>query len=113
MKEFRDASGRLSIHLDDDDRRFLLYASRIEDKIKARLIRKQEGLDQRYCDFDVGGVTVVLHADVFAGVSIHVEDGSHDELLRDMADMVSKEQRESPNSRSSRPVNTLALPKLQ
>jgi hypothetical protein len=91
MKEYIDASGRLSIDLDNDDRRFMLYASRLKDKIKARLIQKLESPDQRYWDYDFDGVTVVLHCDVFAGISLHVKDGSHDEILRDLADQLSKD----------------------
>jgi hypothetical protein len=90
-REYRDASGRLSIDLDTDDRRFMLYASRLEGRLKARLIQKLDGPDQRYWDYDVSGITVVLHCDVFAGVSVHVEDGSHDELLRDLAGKLSTE----------------------
>jgi hypothetical protein len=91
MREYRDASGRLSIDLDTDDRRFMLYASRLEGKIKAQLIQKLDGPDQRYWDYDIDRVTVVLHCDVFAGVSVHVRDGSHDALLRDLADKLSME----------------------
>lgn len=91
MKEYRDASGRLSIDLDDDDQQFPLFASRLKAKIKARLIQKLYGPDQSYWDYDVDGVTVVLHCDTFAGVSLHIEDGSHEELLRELASKLSKD----------------------
>jgi hypothetical protein len=91
MREYLDASGRLSIELDNDDRQFNLYASRFKTKIKARLIQRLDGPDQRYWDFDVDGVKVVLHCDVFAGVSLHLEDGSDDELLRSLADKLSND----------------------
>jgi len=91
MREYLDASGRLSIELDNDDRQFNLYASRLKNKIKARLIQRLDGPDQRYWDFDVDGVKVVLHSDVFAGVSLHVEDESDDGLLRSLADKLSKD----------------------
>lgn len=88
MREYHDASGRLSITLADDDREFSVFASRLEDRSKAKCVHKLDGLDQRYWDFDVGGTTVVLHSDVFAGVSVHVEDGTNDDLLRRIAAII-------------------------
>jgi hypothetical protein len=60
---------------------------------KGAQIRTQtlDSPDQRYWDFDVDGVKVFLNGDVFTGVSLHVEDGLHDELLRSLADKLSKE----------------------
>lgn len=92
MKEYHDASGRLSITLADNDREFSVFASRLENRSKAKCIHKLDGLDQRYWDFDVGGTTVVLHSDVFAGVSVHVEDGTNDDLLRRIAASISDVQ---------------------
>jgi len=84
MEEYRDKSGRLSIELSDDDRQFGMFAKRLE-KFGGRPKEKLDGLDQRYWDFEVNGVIVVLHSDPMVGVSIHVEDGSHDGLLRSVA----------------------------
>jgi hypothetical protein len=85
MKEYRDASGRFSIDLGDDGPMFRVYASRLEDRCGGKRVQRLDGLDQSYWDYDVGGTTVVLHSDVFAGISLHVEDGSRDDLLRRVA----------------------------
>jgi hypothetical protein len=61
---------------------FRLYASRLEQLCKAKRIEQLDGLDQRYWDYDVDGSRVVLHSDPMAGISLHVEDGSRDDLLR-------------------------------
>ena len=84
MEEYRDMSGRLTIALSDDDRQFAIFAERLK-KFGGRPKEKLNGLDQRYWDFEINGVTVVLHSDPRVGVSIHVEDGSNDELLRSVA----------------------------
>ena len=47
MKEYRDASGRLSIDLGNDDLQFMVFVSRLERRCKARLIQKLNELDQR------------------------------------------------------------------
>lgn len=85
VKEHRDASGRLNIALTADDRMFSTYASRLDRVAGVTRLRQLDGLDQRYWDYDVGGTTVVLHADVFAGISLHIEDGSREDLLRKIA----------------------------
>ncbi len=76
MREHHDACGRLSIALGDDGPMFSTYASRLEQFCKARRLRQLDGPDQKYWDFDLDGTTVVLHSDIFAGISVHVEDGS-------------------------------------
>jgi hypothetical protein len=83
MREYRDASNRLSVDLSDDQDDFGAIAENMIS-LHGKPVDKASGLDQRYWDFDVNGVTVVLHCDVFAGVSIHVEDGTHDGLLREI-----------------------------
>jgi hypothetical protein len=82
MREFRDASRRLSFDLADDGPMFPVYASRLEKICNARRIKQLNGLDQRWWDYDVDGTTVVLHSDAMAGISLHVEDGTRDDLLR-------------------------------
>jgi hypothetical protein len=81
MNEYCDASGRLTIHLDDTPAHFEVYASRLQRRC-GKLLRRLDALDQGYWDFEVDGITIVLHWDTFAGVSLHVGDGSHDALLR-------------------------------
>lgn len=85
IREHHDASGRLTITLAEDDRLFSVFASRLEARSNAKCLRKLDGLDRRYWDYDVDGTTIVLHSDVFAGVSLHVEEGSKDDLLRRIA----------------------------
>ncbi|MBX7102430.1 MAG: hypothetical protein K1X57_00010 [Gemmataceae bacterium] len=60
-------------------------AKRIETVCKGKCLQRLDGIDQRYWDFEVDGATVVLHSDVFAGISLHIEDGSRDDLLRRVA----------------------------
>jgi hypothetical protein len=82
----------LTITIGDDDRELSVYGSRLEERSKAKCLRKLDGLDQSYWDYDVDGTTVVLHRDVLAGVSLHVEDGSKDELLRRIAATITDQQ---------------------
>jgi hypothetical protein len=85
MREYRDASGRLSIDLTADGQMFQIFASRIEGRCGGRRVQQLDGLDQSYWDYDVEGTTVVIHSDTFAGISLHVADGSRDDLLRRVA----------------------------
>ena len=102
MKEHHDASGRLSISLGDDGSMFQLYASRLEEICKGRRIQQLDAPDQRYWDYDVDGTKIVLHSDVFAGISLHVEDGSRDDLLRRIAAQIT-EPSASPNGGPAMP----------
>ena len=92
MKEYKDASNRLSIELSDlnSDILFRKFADRLATKFDAKISEKLDGPDQRYWDFDVNGTIVVLHSDAMAGISIHVEDGSNDNLLRKIAENLLK-----------------------
>ena len=96
MKEYRDTSGRLRIDVADDALMFQVLASRIEARCGGKRVHRLGGLDQSYWDYDVEGTLVVLHSDVFAGVSLHVEDGSQDDLLRRVAARIT-EPDASPN----------------
>lgn len=93
MKEYKDASNRLSIDLSDSDSDILFrkYADRLKNEFEAKIVEILDGLDQRYWDFDIGGIIVVLHSDAMAGISIHIEDGSNDSLLRRIASSLMKE----------------------
>jgi hypothetical protein len=64
---------------------FEVYASRLEGRCGGRRVQRLDGLDQSYWDYDIEGTTLVLHTDVFAGISLHIEDGSRDDLLRRVA----------------------------
>ena len=90
MKEHRDSSNRLTIELSGDDGQFNLYASRLKSTHRAKLTNKLDGLDQRYWDFKIKGKTVVLHSDNYMGVSVHIEDGTNDDLLRSIAEEITK-----------------------
>ncbi|HUT70171.1 MAG TPA: DUF3630 family protein [Desulfatiglandales bacterium] len=93
MKEYKDASNRLSIDLSDLDSDILFrkYANRLKTEFNAKIVEKLDGLDQRYWDFDVDGTIVVLHSDAMAGISIHIEDGTNDSLLRRVSSSLIKE----------------------
>jgi len=83
MKEYRDASSRLVFSLSSQEKDFARFAKRMIS-LHGNPIRKlNDSLgDQRYWDFNAAGATIVLHSDVMAGVSILVEDGAHESLLR-------------------------------
>jgi hypothetical protein len=84
MREFRDASNRLCFDLSDREQDFGRFARRMISLYGEPIQKLNDALgDQRYWDFDVEGTTVVLHFDVMDGVSMHVEDGSHETLLRE------------------------------
>ncbi len=102
MKEYRDASARLSIDLADDGAMFQVYASRLESRCGGRRVRRLDGLDQSYWDYDVDGTRVVLHSDVFAGISLHIKDGSRDDLLRRVAAQITAPDA-SPNDGPATP----------
>ena len=84
MKAHRDCSDRLSFILSSDSEAFHGFAERMISLYGAA-VSELDGLDQRYRDFDVHGVIVVLHSDVMVGVSIQVENGTDEELLRAIA----------------------------
>ena len=87
MKESKDASNRLSIDLGNPDQHILIeiYAKRLVEKFEAVITQKIGGLDQLYWDFDLSGTKFVLHYDNFMGISIFVENGANDDLLRKVA----------------------------
>jgi|GEM_PF-5347760 len=85
MKEFYDASRRLAVELPGDDyRQFRAYADRLV-AMGGELVEQIDGFEQLYWDFLFGETIVVLHADVFVGVSVHVEGVQNDVLLRRVA----------------------------
>ena len=51
-----------------------------------------DGLDQCYWDFNADGAIMVLHSDTMMGVSIHVKDGTHDELLQTVGEWLIKDR---------------------
>jgi hypothetical protein len=85
MKEFYDCLKRLNIELKDGDRaHFIAYADHLV-RLGGVLVQELDGLDQSYWDFRFGDTTIVLHSDVFCGISLHVEDQQNDVLLRRVA----------------------------
>jgi hypothetical protein len=93
MKHNRDASNRLYFVLSHEEADFGVFAKRMISLHGKPIQRLDDPLgDQRYWDFGVGGTTVVLHSDVMAGVSIHVEDGTHEELLREIVQELTKDE---------------------
>jgi hypothetical protein len=95
MREWKDHSGRLTVWLSDDGDDFGPFAHQMISRFGQPTVRL-DGLDQRYWDFAVPGATVVLHSDTMAGISIHVEDGTHDNDLRSIGEWLTKE-RQSQN----------------
>jgi small GTP-binding protein len=88
LREQHDASGRLSIDLGDDGPMFQVYASRLEEICKGKRIQRLDVTDTSYWDYDVEGTRIVLHSDELAGISLYVEDGSRDDLLRRVAGQI-------------------------
>jgi len=104
MREYRDASNRLSFDLSGQEEDFGRFAKRMISLHGKPIQRLDDPLgDQRYWDFDVGGTTVVIHSDVMAGVSIHVEDGTHEVLLRDIVKELTEEKDTPIGTRSPIP----------
>ncbi len=97
MKEYRDASNRLSIDLSGEADDFEVFADRMT-VLHGKPVDKVFGLDQRYWDFNVNGITVVLHSEHFLGVSIHVEDGTNEELLREIAHQLTDKETQNNTS---------------
>ena len=89
MREYRDASDRLCIDLSDRGGYFETFASRMTS-LHGSPVEKVNGVDQHYWDFDVNGITVVLHSDGMAGVSIHVKDGANENLVREIASQLTE-----------------------
>ncbi len=58
---------------------------RLKKLFNAKLIKKLDGFDQKYRDFEMNDKIVVLHSDSMVGISIHIEDGSGEGLLREIA----------------------------
>jgi len=94
MREYRDSSNRLSIELSatTSSEEFDRFASCLQSECNACLVKKVTGLDQIYWDFDLPGVPLVLHMDAFTGICIFVNDGSNDDILRDIGRKLLKEQ---------------------
>lgn len=90
MNEHFDESGRLSIELAslDSDDLFQCFANRIVKEFDATIINKLNGLDQKYWDFNISSTTIVLHSDTFMGISIYVENGSSETLLRKIVEKI-------------------------
>ena len=89
MKEWKDFSGRLTVWLSDNGNDFEVFARQMISHF-GQPAERVDSLDQRYWDFYANGLTFVLHADTFSGVSIHVEDGTHDEELRAIGEWLMK-----------------------
>jgi len=103
MREYRDASNRLTFDLSGQEEDFGHFAKRMISLHGNPIRRLDDPLgDQRYWDFDVEGTTVVLHSDVMAGVSIHVENGSHETLLREIVKDLAKDK--DPQNQQIHPI---------
>ena len=92
MREYKDSSGRLTFEVSKSDSWFLFrkYAKRLEKQYNAKIIEKLDGFDQKYWNFEIKSTVVVLHSDSMVGISIHIEDGSNEELLREIVESIQK-----------------------
>jgi hypothetical protein len=93
MREYRDASGRLSFDLAHSDDEFDTFAQRMI-QLNGKPVKKLCDAmgDDQYWDFKAGSTIVVLHSNRMAGVSIHVEDGTHEDLLRDIVKKLTEDE---------------------
>jgi hypothetical protein len=99
VNEQRDNSGRLSIelHPQASEERFAAFASALAELSGSPPVEKLANTEQKYWDFRLDDATLVLHMDTFAGISIHTEDGSRDDLLRNTAqDLLKRVSGEGP-----------------
>ena len=93
MKEHRDTINRLSIELDEDAQRFEVYADRLENRLKARLVQKLDFDDLRCWAYDLDGVMIELYWDdaTGQGISIRMMDEENEERLREVGEKIAKE----------------------
>jgi hypothetical protein len=94
MREYQDVSNRLSFNLSDDCTEFDFFAKEMILLYK-QPIQKIESLmnEQRYWDFKVDEVVIVLHSDIMTGVSIYVENGNYDRVLRNIVRELRRKKR--------------------
>lgn len=90
IKENRDSANRLNIELCGKCDQINCFAVRLEAKYKTQPIKTLNGLDQQYRDYRIKGKAVVLHSENSMGISIYIEDGSNEELLRSIAQTILK-----------------------
>jgi hypothetical protein len=86
MHESINASGQLCIQLSNDASDFSIFAKRLTTLCDARVVEQLDGHEARYWDFEIENSIVVLHAETFAGVSIHSEQSGGDFLVRRLAE---------------------------
>ena len=83
MRESYDASGRLTFDLPQN---FSLThydeILRLNGCVRVNML---EGPGESWWDYKAGGNIVVLHWNDLAGISLHIEDGNADDLLRHLA----------------------------
>ena len=92
MRAHRDSSNRLSITLSQSDSWFIFhkYEKQIKKKFNGKIIEKLRDVDQRGWNFKIQDKILVLQSESVAGISMHIEDGSDDELLRNVAEALLK-----------------------
>lgn len=94
MKDYRDASNRMTFFLSGQEGDFGRFATRMTSLFGKPIKKLNDNLgNQQYWDFSVEGTIVVLHSDVMVGVSIHIEDGSNEALLREIAEAVTRDNK--------------------
>ena len=82
-----DLSHRLHIKLSSSDSTdlFWRYIYAIEERYQIERGPILDGIYEMYQDFNLKGVTLILHVEELEGISIHIKDGSDDALLREVA----------------------------
>ncbi|HAI13872.1 MAG TPA: hypothetical protein DCM28_19370 [Phycisphaerales bacterium] len=86
MREYRNASGGLTFDLADSCDEFFMFVDHMIQLYGKPVQELYDAVgDDRYWDFKVEDMIVVLHGNCMLGVSIFVLGGTHEDLLRDIA----------------------------
>lgn len=86
----RKPDNRLEIEICDwpDWNAFELLAQRIANRYDGQIVRRLDGLDQRYWDIQVLGQTVTLHLELYLGISLFAEDPRSNEVIRKIGEIL-------------------------
>ena len=90
MFEFKDNENRLTIRLTENSGYSQLeeYAQLIQKLYNAPVVKDLDDLYQHYWHFDLQFCTLKLYMEDCAGIFIYIEDGTHNDFLRDVANQI-------------------------